>query len=75
MFAGAEAVLRTRQFRKLEEISEWHSVRQTLMEKLSLDELQMRQIEAEIESKPFDSLDFVELVMSLEERFGISIRL
>jgi hypothetical protein len=33
----------------------------SLMERLSLDELQIRQIEAQIESKPFDSLDFVEL--------------
>jgi len=65
----------TRRFRKLEEIPEWEAVRQTLMEKLSLDELQIRQIEAQIESKPFDSLDFVELVMSLEQAFGISIPL
>ena len=66
---------RKRPFRKLEEIPEWQGVRQALTDKLSLDELQLRLIEAHIESKPFDSLDFVELVMSLEQAFGISIPL
>jgi len=68
-------MLATRRFRKLEEIPEWQTVRRTLVEKLSLDELQIRQIEKQIESRPFDSLDFVELVMSLEEAFGIRIPL
>jgi acyl carrier protein len=68
-------VLRARRFRKLEEIPEWHLVRQTLATRLALNELQLRLIEAEIESKPFDSLDFVELVMGLEQAFGISIPL
>ena len=68
-------MLSTRQFRKLEDIPEWQGVRETLIEKLSLDELQIRKIEAEIESKQFDSLDFVELVISLEEAFGIRIPL
>jgi acyl carrier protein len=68
-------MLRTRGFRKLEEIPEWGPIRRTLAEKLSLDELQLRLIEAEIESKPFDSLDLIELVMSLEQAFGIRIPL
>jgi acyl carrier protein len=68
-------MIRTRKFRKLEEIPEWNAVRHTLAERLSLDELQLRLIEAEIESKPFDSLDLVELVMSLEQAFGIRIPL
>jgi acyl carrier protein len=67
-------VLRARRFRKLED-PEWHLVRQTLATRLALNELQLRLIEAEIESKPFDSLDFVELVMGLEQAFGISIPL
>ena len=68
-------MLRARRFRKLEEIPEWHLVRQTLATRLALNELPLRLIEAEIESKPFDSLDFVELVMGLEQAFGISIPL
>jgi acyl carrier protein len=68
-------MLRKRAFRRLEEIPEWEPVRQTLAEKLSLGELQLRLIEAEIESKPFDSLDFVELVISLEQSFGITVPL
>ena len=68
-------MLRRRRFRKLEEMPEWHVVRETLATRLSLSELQLRLIEAEIECKPFDSLDFVELVMGLEHAFGISIPL
>jgi acyl carrier protein len=40
-----------------------------------MDELQLRRLEVEIESKPFDSLDFVELVMALEEAFQAQIPL
>jgi len=54
---------------------EWYVVRETLSTRLSLHELQLRQIAAEIECKPFDSLAFVELVMGLEQAIGIRIPL
>jgi len=66
-------MLRKHALRRLEEIPEWEAVRQTLAEELSVGELQLRLIEAETESKPFDSLDFVELVISLEQAFGITV--
>jgi acyl carrier protein len=66
-------MLRRRALRRLEGIREWEAVRQTLAEELSVGELQLRLIEAETESKPFDSLDFVELVISLEQAFGITV--
>lgn len=61
--------------RRLEEFPEWKLVRSTLAEKLRIDELPLRRLEVEIESKSFDSLDFVELVMALEEAFHVQIPL
>jgi acyl carrier protein len=68
-------VKKLRESRRLEEFPEWKLVRDTLAEKLRMDELQLRRLEVEIESKPFDSLDFVELVMALEEAFHVQIPL
>jgi acyl carrier protein len=61
--------------RRLEEFPEGKLARDTLAEKLRMDELQLRRLEVEIESKPFDSLDFVELGMALEEAFHVQIPL
>jgi acyl carrier protein len=64
-----------RESRRLEEFPAWKLVRDPLAEKPRMEELQLRRLEVEIESKPFDSLDFVELVMALEEAFHVQIPL
>ena len=64
-----------RKMQKLEDIPEWQGVRDTLAQRLGMTELQLRLLESEIEAQPFDSLDFVELIMALEQAFGISLPL
>lgn len=59
----------------VEDLPECNDVPTALASQLDLGELQLRVIESEINSRPFDSLDFVELVINLEEAFGIRLPL